>query len=157
VREIRGEEKPEKEPVEVLADLEAYLPDEYVGSSDQKISIYRKLSAVENTGELHTLRDEMVDRFGPLPTVGRNLLKLLEVKVLASDFGIQSVSIRGDRTSIVFREGHPYRMDSWNEVLERRSFGIVATWDGQDRILLESRGSSGALESLRKVLQEVSR
>ena len=156
ISEIKGEEKPEKQPVEVLAGIEAYLPDEYVGSQDQKLSLYRKLSKVETVGGLKEILDEIVDRFGPLPEVGWNLLRLLEVKIVASGLGIQSISIKGDRSRITFCEGYPLRMDRWNEVLERRSYGLSTSWNGKGTFSLESRGSLDTLESIRKVLQEVS-
>ncbi|MFQ6104867.1 MAG: transcription-repair coupling factor [Candidatus Glassbacteria bacterium] len=156
IREMKGEEKKEKQPVEVLAGVEAYLPDEYVGSSDQKLSLYRKLSTVETIKKLNQLKEEIADRFGPLPPVGRNLLKLMEVKILASDLGVKSISLRGNRASLAFSEGFPGNMQRWNEVLGRRSFGLVASWDGRSKFSLESRGSADALESLRNLLQEVS-
>lgn len=156
VRELKGEVKEEKEPVEVLAGVEAYLPDDYVRSSDQKLAMYRKLSCVDTIEALVRLKDEVEDRFGKLPPVAGNLFKLLEVKILASGLGIQSISLRGDSATIAFMADHPLRMESWNQVFERRSFGLSATWDGKGKFHLECRGSLDAVETLRKVLREVS-
>lgn len=157
IREIRGEVKEEKEPVEIRADLEAYLPDEYPGSEEQKLSLYRKLSKVGDEEGLAQLVEEILDRFGPLPEPARNLFGLVEVKVIAQDLGIQSVSVRKDAAVIAFREGHPERMGGWNEAIGRKHAGLRARWDGKSRIELEAAGTGNVLESLLKLLRDFRR
>ena len=157
IRELKGEVREEKEPVEMRADLEAYMPGGYVGSEDQKLSLYRKLSKVEDMGGLERLMEEIVDRFGPLPTAAGNLFGLVEVRILAQDLGIQSLSVRKEGAAITFREGYPRRMDGWSAFLGRSDSGLRASWDGKNRFELSRRGESDVLRSLIKLLREVPR
>jgi transcription-repair coupling factor (superfamily II helicase) len=157
IRELKGEVKEEKEPVELRSDIEAYLPDDYAGSEDQKLSLYRKLSRVESLGELERLREEILDRFGPLPSPAWNLLALVEVRILAEDLGIQSVSVKRESAAIIFKEGFPLRMDAWNLALAKNDSGISASWDRKNRFTFWPLGSRNLLKNLIRLLREVPR
>jgi transcription-repair coupling factor (superfamily II helicase) len=85
VREAKGELLPSgKEPKLKLA-LDAHLPDVYVEDSQQKIELYRRMSAVGETGEVDRLDAEITDRFGPQPTPVKNLLDVVRLKLMARD------------------------------------------------------------------------
>ncbi len=49
--------------------VDAYLPDDYVPEEPQKLELYRRLGRVATQRELDAIRDEMLDRYGPLPPI----------------------------------------------------------------------------------------
>ena len=68
----RGGEGPsEREPVRVDLDVDAYVPGDYVPFEAAKIDMHRRIAAARERGELRALRDELEDRFGPVPAAGR--------------------------------------------------------------------------------------
>jgi transcription-repair coupling factor (superfamily II helicase) len=61
----------------------AYIPFRYIADSRQRIEIYRKLAQATNQAELRSLKQELRDRFGPLPPPMDLLLQVADLKVQA--------------------------------------------------------------------------
>jgi transcription-repair coupling factor (superfamily II helicase) len=72
--------------------IDAHLPDEYVPETSQKLELYRRLGRVKTAGELAAFRQELVDRFGPLPQPVLKLLEVVELRMTAESAGIVSIS-----------------------------------------------------------------
>jgi transcription-repair coupling factor (superfamily II helicase) len=72
--------------------VDAHLPDEYVPETSQKLELYRRLGRVRTAGELAAFRQELVDRFGPLPQPVLRLLEVVELRMAAETAGIASIS-----------------------------------------------------------------
>jgi transcription-repair coupling factor (superfamily II helicase) len=91
----------EERPIEAQVDaptvnlalpLPAYLPEDYVSDPSIRLDMYRKLAApLQSGGQIRELVRELEDRFGPLPEPARNLMYLLDIKVLAIRAGIESM------------------------------------------------------------------
>ena len=97
-------------PPEVAFDGAAALPDAYIGDEDTKLDIYRRLARAARSGEIQELRQEMRERFGPLPVEAQRLLDLARLRVLGQELGIQHILVRGDEARITFRAGASPRM-----------------------------------------------
>ena len=72
--------------------VDAHLPDDYVPETSQKLELYRRLGRVRTAGELAAFRQELVDRFGPLPQPGLRLLEVVELRMATETAGIASIS-----------------------------------------------------------------
>ena len=72
--------------------VDAHLPDTYVPETAQKLELYRRLGRVRTAGELAAFRQELADRFGPLPTPVLRLLEVVELRMAAENAGIASIS-----------------------------------------------------------------
>jgi transcription-repair coupling factor (superfamily II helicase) len=72
--------------------VDAHLPDAYVPETSQKLDLYRRLGRVRTAGELASFRQELLDRFGPLPGPVLKLLEVVEVRMAAENAGIASIS-----------------------------------------------------------------
>jgi transcription-repair coupling factor (superfamily II helicase) len=83
VRELKGQSVVEEvEPVLQLQ-VSAYIPDEYVGETSQRLSLYKRLSSSTQTGDLAQLHGELVDRYGSVPEPVERLLEVMEIRLLA--------------------------------------------------------------------------
>lgn len=80
--------------VNIDTDLELMLPDSYVQSIEERLSLYQKLAEIENKEDLHKLELELVDRFGALPSEAINLLKSVELKWIAADIGFDKIVVK---------------------------------------------------------------
>ncbi|MFC2414027.1 MAG: TRCF domain-containing protein, partial [Bacteroides sp.] len=78
----------------VDSDMPLYLPPEYVESTAERMRLYRKLTALQNTEEVNRFIAELQDRFGELPTEARELLKIPELKWTARSLGIQRIQFQ---------------------------------------------------------------
>jgi transcription-repair coupling factor (superfamily II helicase) len=93
-----GAERPE--PVRVDVPVDAYLPATYVPFEAAKIDIHRRIAGARAGGELRAIRDELSDRFGPLPGEAENLLELQRARIELGLAGAESVEFRGGRLSV---------------------------------------------------------
>jgi transcription-repair coupling factor (superfamily II helicase) len=92
------EEAPE--PVRLDVPVDAYLPPSYVPFEAAKIDVHRRIVASREPGQLRAIRDELEDRFGPLPTEAENLLKLQQARIQLGLAGARSVEFRSGRLSV---------------------------------------------------------
>jgi transcription-repair coupling factor (superfamily II helicase) len=93
VARLRGEEVEDKKETRISIAVPVYLPDSYVSDSEERMDIYRRISRIETVEQVGAMRDELADRFGPLPVPGSNMLDLVEIKARAAVAGIQSIEI----------------------------------------------------------------
>ncbi|MGN6664207.1 MAG: transcription-repair coupling factor [Solirubrobacterales bacterium] len=92
------EEAPE--PVRLDVPVDAYLPAAYVPFEAAKIDVHRRIVAAREPGQLRAIRDELEDRFGPLPPQAENLLRLQRARIELGLAGARSVEFRGGRLSV---------------------------------------------------------
>jgi transcription-repair coupling factor (superfamily II helicase) len=85
--------------------LEANLPDDYVPDEAQKLELYRRLARARDAGDLSAFRQELTDRFGPLPEPVRRLIDVAELRLAAEAAGIASISRENDQLVVRFGEG----------------------------------------------------
>ena len=69
----------------------AYIPDEWVGSQEQKMMEYKRLSEAKTQEEIDSIELEWKDRFSKLEEPVKNLIKLVKLKITATMAGITSV------------------------------------------------------------------
>jgi transcription-repair coupling factor (superfamily II helicase) len=98
------------QPPEVVFDRPTHLPDAYIADDDTKLDLYRRLARAVASGEIDELRQEMRERFGPLPEEADRLLDLSRLRVLGGLLGIQHILVRGDEARMTFRPGASPRM-----------------------------------------------
>ncbi|NIN13463.1 MAG: transcription-repair coupling factor [Gemmatimonadales bacterium] len=104
VRALKGEGVlTEHPPADVTLDGPAHLPDVYVPDEDAKLDFYRRLACAGQLGEIAALREELRDRFGPLPDEADRLLVASELRALGARLGLQSIVVRGDDARLRFR------------------------------------------------------
>jgi len=106
VRETKGL-PPREEALEpaVQVDWDAYLAEDYVPDSEERVALYRRLAAMRSLAELDELRAELADRFGPVPEAGVSLLSIVELRLLGQAAGLEKISLRGNGLSLIFRDG----------------------------------------------------
>ncbi len=109
-------------PPEVVLDLPAHLPDGYVADHAAKLEVYRRLARVERPGEIPAVREELRDRFGPLPPEAERLLLVTELRALGARTGLETVLVRGDEARLTFRRGAHPRMAGLTAALDAVQF-----------------------------------
>jgi transcription-repair coupling factor (superfamily II helicase) len=80
--------------VNIDTDLELMLPDFYVSSTEERLSLYQKLAEIDNEKDLEKFESELKDRFGNLPSEAINLLKSVALKWLAAEIGFEKIVMK---------------------------------------------------------------
>lgn len=105
VKQLKGEVVPELPQPVIDLNVDAYVPDEYVDDSRQKVEIYKKVVAVKDLAGVDGLAREVADRFGPIPGPVENLLQVARLKIMARDVGISSLAREKDAVLVKFVPG----------------------------------------------------
>ena len=91
-------------------DLEILIPDEYVESITERLSLYTRLDNCENEQELQAFHTEMIDRFGPTPKSVDDLFTTVRCRWLAVELGFEKMSLKDEtlRCYFINRNDSPY-------------------------------------------------
>ena len=91
-------------------DLEILIPDDYVESITERLSLYQRLDNGETEDELQSMALEMKDRFGPLPQEVDDLFITVRCRKLAVDLGFEKMSLKDEtlRCYFINRPDSPY-------------------------------------------------
>ncbi len=77
-------------------DLEILIPDEYVQSITERLSLYTRLDNCESESELHDFQRELNDRFGAPPPQVLDLLDTVRCRKLAVDLGFEKMMLKDE-------------------------------------------------------------
>ena len=95
------------DPVRLDVNVDAYVPADYIPYEQAKIDVHRRVAAALEVADVEQLREELEDRFGPLPEPLENLLALQRARIKFGQAGARTVSFHGDRLAVV-----PIQLDS---------------------------------------------
>ena len=93
-------ERADEAPVRLDVDVDAYLPADYIPFEAAKIDIHRRVAGARRPGDLRALRDELRDRFGPVPEPVENLFAIQRARIELGAAGARTAEVRGGRLSI---------------------------------------------------------
>lgn len=103
---------------DVVLDLPARFPDAYIPDDAAKLDLYRRLARVGTSDEITALRQEIRERFGPLPAEAERFLDLTGLRVLGAALGLHHVLVRGDEARLTFRDGAVPRLAGLTRALD---------------------------------------
>ncbi|HEV2670404.1 MAG TPA: transcription-repair coupling factor [Gemmatimonadales bacterium] len=109
-------------PPDVTLDAPAHLPDDYVTDDNAKLDLYRRLARAEQAGEIQAVREELRDRFGPLPPDAERLFLVAELRALGARAGLETVLIKGDEARLTFRRDAAPRLAGLQVALDAVQF-----------------------------------
>lgn len=92
------------------SDLEILIPNEYVDSSAERISLYTELDHIQNEEGLSRFADNITDRFGPIPHQTEDLLNTMRLRWLARDLGFEKIILKNKTMTahLVSNQESPY-------------------------------------------------
>ena len=96
VAELKGEEP--RLPAEIKLDLavDANLPPSYVAKEELRLEAYRRLAAVTTQAEVDDIREEWLDRYGPVPPAAEALLDVARLRAECVRTGVREVTVAKD-------------------------------------------------------------
>ena len=86
----------------VESDLELLLPSFYVPTESERIALYQELDNIERETDLQQFKARLQDRFGKIPHVTSELLRIPRLRRLARQLGIEKVTLKNERMYIFF-------------------------------------------------------
>ena len=95
--------------VEITSTFPTYIPEDYVPDVRSRLSLYKKLSSLNSEEEIEDGKQELLDRYGPIPLETDELLWLLRVKVLLKRYGF--VELKVAKSQLLLTPGEQTEID----------------------------------------------
>ncbi len=106
----------------IETDKPAFIPDDYIDITAEKIRLYKLLDAMNDEREIDRLGAQVADRFGPLPQEVENLLYVVKIRNLGQILGFEKIIIKNGM-QIMFFVSNPmggyYQSKLFETVLSR--------------------------------------
>jgi transcription-repair coupling factor (superfamily II helicase) len=120
--------------------IDAYLPSLYIYDSKQKIEIYKRIAAIESIAEADELSEEMVDRFGKMPSAVLNLLNIAKLKLYGTRYGLEKYVYKNGRLTILVSVLQNERID------DKRLYDLLKQYKGTMRLLVSGLNKQRELQ-----------
>jgi transcription-repair coupling factor (superfamily II helicase) len=168
VQELKDARMPEEEKrvvidTQVEIDCDAYIPESYIDSGSERVSIYRRLTDADTMSGLLDVRSELLDRFGELPAELENLLNFIAIRTLASRLGIARIRIQDTvmladfARDTIGSSGEPFK--AWlGSIMENATQPFEFVQNESITIRMDCRDNSeGKLAVVKSFLQSLAR
>lgn len=144
---------------QIETDLEALLPDDYVGQSGEKLNLYRQLDNMDNEQDLQRLAAEMKDRFGTLPQQAQNLFDVVRLRWRCIRLGFEAAKVKNGLMLLKFPANNNsayYKSPVFKAVM-------IYAGDRKEKFVLKQNNNRlgltvrniGSMESAWKTLDEI--
>ncbi|MBB3187874.1 transcription-repair coupling factor [Microbacter margulisiae] len=82
---------------QIESDFEMMFPTDYIESVSERMNLYRQLDNINNENELASFERELIDRFGPIPEQGKELIQVVRLRWLAKSFGFEKMILKNEK------------------------------------------------------------
>lgn len=113
--------KLESKDCTIETDFEALIPDEYVRSVSERVSLYGELSRLETDEQIAQFGDQLHDRFGPLPQQVLDLFELIKLRTVAKKIGFEKVVLKNASMAAYFpdeKKQEYYQSNQFSRILQ---------------------------------------
>ena len=88
------------------SDIEMLFPDQYVPNDSERMLLYRELDNLANRNDLEAAleayRNRLRDRFGQIPEVAEELIRVVPLRVLGKRLGIEKIMLKQQKMFLYF-------------------------------------------------------
>jgi len=154
-RVMRGDKAPPPPPADVSLDAPAFLPDDYIPSHEAKLDLYRRLTTLTDQASIVAVRDEVRDRFGPLPPAAEAYFQVAQLRVIGAGLGIEGILVRGEEARVTFRDSAIPRMKPLSAAFRGVQFQVDVRRVQPLSLKLTRLGGSPMLEGLTRALRTI--
>ena len=156
VLELRGEKVEEVIEPSIELQVDAFLPEPYVGDSQAKTSLYQRLAMIRDEEQLGEMADELVDRFGTPTREVEHLIEIIRLKLLASSLKVEQIQQAKQNVSIRFAADMGLNGENLMAVASASpyplSFRTMPNGNLECRIRIRTLDQEEVIEAVRRVL-----
>jgi transcription-repair coupling factor (superfamily II helicase) len=128
---------------QVEAEIDAFLPENYVNNTTERLAMYMELDNLDESDEsIEAFKKKLEDRFGPMPKAGLNLLEVIRLRRLAKQLGIEKLVLKNNKMRGHLVAGNVERF------YQSPIFGQILAWAQQhpEKMQFKQKGESIQLE-----------
>ncbi|MES2731559.1 MAG: transcription-repair coupling factor [Bacteroidota bacterium] len=137
----------------IETDLQILIPEQYISSVSERLSLYSKLDNIKDKAALDKFKSTLIDRFGPLPAEVLNLIETVKLRWKAEEIGFEKLTLKNDILKGYFVSGA-------NEAyFKSEKFGNVLQYlqkNPKNCVLKETKGKLLIIfDSIRSIQQSI--
>ena len=106
IKVIEGNVDSEINEIEIKIGINGFLTEAYIPQPEVRLSLYKKISSIENEEDIGEIKKELEDRFGAIPKETVDLLKLTKIRILSSRLSINKVTSNLEKISLFLDENN---------------------------------------------------
>jgi len=135
-------------------DLEILIPDEYVSSIKERMSLYKDLDDIEEEEKLAAFEKNLIDRFGPIPREVKELLNAVRLREMAIRIGFEKIVLKNNKLIGYFisNQNSPfYQSENFSKILlfVQNNSRLCRMKEGQGKLSLTFDGVRTIEEAIR--------
>jgi len=155
VAELRGEPiKPEHDP-EISVDVPAFIPDDYVPDTGQRLEFYRRLAQARDEDDVRATLTELADRYGPLPAEAELLGEVMVDKTIVRALGALAYELAPTRIVLSFAPDAGLDAAKVTKLVSARGSRFKLTPDMRLAYTFDDREKLDRLPAARKRLEQL--
>ena len=160
VNRIRNGEKLDDKAAEewspqIVTGVPIMISEEYVRDLGVRLGLYKRIGSLETPEELLDMREELIDRFGPIPPEVENLLKTVEIKQLCRMANIERIDAGAKGFVIGFHDNRFRSPEKLVDMIARSGGSIKVRPDQKIFIARDMENYRQRLEIIRGFVQKL--
>lgn len=116
ISELQGKKVKEIKPIRIDLPLDAFIPENYIENSEDRISYYVQISQQEDKEGMQSLLQSLAEGFGEVPQSIVNLAKIALLKNLAGNFDVKTIKSDGGIILELYKS---------SQVVDKRLVGVL--------------------------------
>ncbi|MCD6161400.1 MAG: transcription-repair coupling factor [candidate division Zixibacteria bacterium] len=141
--------------IKITTDLDLFLPENYIPSSNQRVDIYRRFSGAEKLEVINELLDELNDRFGPPSEAAKNLASLAAIRIYGKRIGLESLHFKRNILNLEFESSNNINrqvIERWVSTIPEK---IEFKYDRNFKVQITLKDNDENAEKVKKILQKM--
>ncbi len=161
VKRLKGDAPEEEFTTSIDIEADAFIPPGYIPDESQKLEIYRRIAALMTEEEKEDLIDELIDRYGDLPSEMEPLLEVASLRILAHSADVVSVEQKGRDLTFVMYEKARANPQKIPVMLEKYRGDLTFKMESPPSFIYFKKKKSltdeklTVMELVRKILQDI--
>ncbi|MGF7002012.1 transcription-repair coupling factor (superfamily II helicase) [Lachnospiraceae bacterium PFB1-21] len=142
VRHLKGESSAPDFTTTVDISVDAFIPDTYIKSGNQKLDMYKRIATIENEKDKDDITDELIDRFGDLPKKVEVLIAVAMLKARAHEAYITSIEQKQDELKFTMKSDAPVDINRIADFVKNYHGKVIFRADSQPAFYYRSKGGN---------------
>lgn len=154
LKEEQGIKVQEDIDCQIDLNVTSYIPDDYISDQNQKIEIYQDIALCKTEEDIRNVIDEIIDRFGNMPSQIENLLEISRIKKLAKDKFLTKIQSKGNNVVFTYNS-NKFDNNILSELINKYQNRIKFSSGIKPMITLkiEKQGEKELLKQVKEFLQ----
>ena len=110
IKQMQGIEEVEEKDIQIDLTVSCYIPEEYIENSAQKIEVYQDIALCKTEEDIQNVIDEIIDRYGQMPSEVENLIEIARMKNLGRRANILKITQKKDGVVFLY-DNSKFNMD----------------------------------------------